>query len=183
MESRREVNLIKKLSEFPKNNSIFIDANIFHLYLRGPKKIQEICTNFLEKIERKEITGYTSPLVLDELAYKLLLKKIEEKFQENPINILRKNPKVISNFSNYVELGLDTILGIENLKIIDISKEHVENMVDYMKKYLLLPRDALHLSVMLAINCKNIASTDDDFDRAPMITRWTPRINDNKITK
>ena len=157
MESRGEVNLIKKLSEFPKNNSIFIDANIFHLYLRGPKKIQEICTNFLEKIE--------------------------EKFQENPINILRKNPKVISNFSNYVELGLDTILGIENLKIIDISKEHVENLVDYMKKYLLLPRDALHLSVMLAINCKNIASTDDDFDRAPMITRWTPRINDNKITK
>ena len=87
----------------------------------------------MEKIERKEIIGYTSPLVLDELAYKLLLKKIEEKFQENPINILRKNPKEISNFSNYVELGLDTILGIENLKIIDISKEHVENMVDYMK--------------------------------------------------
>jgi len=166
--------LIKNLLKLPKNESIFIDANIFHLYLRGPKDIQEACTNFLERIERSEIIGYTSPLVLDELAYKLLLKKVEESFRENPLNILRENPKIISDFSHYIELGLNTILGIENLKIVEISKDHVEDMANYMKEYLLLPRDALHLSIMNTLNCRNIASMDSDFDRVPIVTRWVP---------
>ena len=78
----REVNFDKNLLNFPKNKSIFIDVNIFHLYLRGPKKIQEICKNLLEKIERKEIIGYTSPLVLDELAYNYYLRKLKRNFKK-----------------------------------------------------------------------------------------------------
>lgn len=37
-----------------------------------------------------------------------------------------------------------------------------------------MPRDAIHVAVMEATNCKNIASADGDFDAVPNIVRWSP---------
>ncbi len=47
--------MAKALARIPKGTSIFVDANIFHLYLRGPKPIRDICTEFLERIEKGEL--------------------------------------------------------------------------------------------------------------------------------
>ena len=79
----------KHPSKIPKNLKVYIDTNIFHLYLRGPQGPRKACTHLLEKVEKGEAQGYTSTLVLDELLYKLLLKKIEEPYGENP----PQNPK------------------------------------------------------------------------------------------
>ncbi len=164
----------RNLARIPKGTKVFIDANIFHFYLRGPRNAREICANFLEKVESGEVIGYTSTLVIDELVYKLMLKRIEEIYRENPLKIIKKNRKVISEAADYVEQGLSVILGIENLRILTIKPIHLENMVEYMKEYSLLPRDSLHVALMIDIECRDIASADSDFDVLPGITRWTP---------
>lgn len=164
----------KDLAEVPKGLAIFLDANVFHLYLRGPKGIRDKCTRILERIERGEVKGYTSALVLDELAYKLLLRRIEETHRRNPLEVIEKTPSAIGESSNYVGEGLDIVLGIKGLEVLAVERHHAEEFVAYMKKYSLLSRDALHLSSMMAIGCKDIASTDEDFDSVPGIIRWSP---------
>lgn len=162
----------RKLAELPRGSLVFIDANVLHLYLRGPKDLRETCAEFLERIEAGEVKGYTSPLVIDELAYKLLLKRIEETHDRNPLAVIEEKPVTITEASHYVEEGLAIILGIENLGVVSINRHHTEVFTFYMTKYSLLPSDAMHLAVMVTMNCKNIASTDDDFDRVPEVVKW-----------
>jgi len=164
----------KNLAEVPRGAAIFVDANVLHLYLRGPKSIRDKCTGLLERIEKGEVKGYTSALVLDELAYKLLLRRIEETHRRNPLAMIEERPSAIGEFSTYVDEGLNIVLGIKGLELLAIGRHHAEEFVAYMKKYSLLPRDALHLSSMMTIGCKNIASTDEDFDSIPGILRWSP---------
>jgi len=164
----------KNLAEVPKGVAIFVDANVFHLYLRGPKSIRDKCMGLLERIERGEVKGYTSALVLDELAYKLLLRRIEETHRRNPLEVIEEDPSAVGKSSNYVGEGLDIVLGIKGLEVLAVERHHAEEFVAYMKKYSLLPRDALHLSSMMAMGCKDIASADEDFDSVPGIIRWSP---------
>jgi predicted nucleic acid-binding protein len=164
----------KDLAEIPKGVPIFVDANVFHLYLRGPKSVRDKCRRLLERIERGELKGYTSTLVLDELAYKLLLRRIEETHRRNPLEVMEENPSAIGESSSYVDKGLNIVLGIRGIKVLAIGRHHAEEFVTYMRRYSLLPRDALHLSSMMTIGCKDIASTDEDFDLVPGVVRWSP---------
>jgi len=164
----------KLLSEVPDGTLIFIDANIFHLYLRGPEAPRRGCTEFLERVERGRVEGVTSPLVLDELAYKLLLINIEERFRRNPLLVIRENPAAVSEAAGYVGRGLSIVLGIENLTVLGLERLHAEELTTFMERHSLLPRDSLHLAVMFIAGCRDIASADRDFDRAETITRWSP---------
>jgi len=140
--------------------------------LRGPKDLRETCAEFLERIEAGEVKGYTSPLVIDELAYKLLLRRIEETHERNPLAVIEEKPETIAEASYYVEEGLAIILGIENLEVTNIRRPHTEVFTTHMTHYSLLPSDAMHLAVMVTMNCKNIASADGDFDRVLEVVRW-----------
>ena len=66
------------------------------------------------------------------------------------------------------------VLGVPNLTILPVEVHHVETAVDFMEKFSILPRDAIHLSIMNSIDCKDIATADADFDRVDSINRWTP---------
>lgn len=166
--------LPKPLSEVPKGISIFIDANVFYLYLRGPTRPREDCTKLLERVEEGEVEGYTSTLVLDELAYKLLLRKIEEIYGQNPLEVIRRRREAISEASPYVERGMEVVLGIDGLRVLSVEPPHLNVLAEYMRRYWLLPRDALHVAVMDWVGCRDLASADEDFDRVPHIRRWAP---------
>ncbi len=62
-----------ELSDFSKG-PIFIDANIF-VYHAAESKYTESATAFLERIENNEIEAFTSPSVIDEAAYILIINK------------------------------------------------------------------------------------------------------------
>ncbi len=166
--------LVKRLHDIPAGRAVFVDANVFHFYLRGPKDVRKESTDFLERVEKGEISGYTSTLVLDELMYKILLRKIEEKHKQNPLVVIEKNFEEIGKNSSYVKDAVDLVLGITELNVLNITREDLQNVPDLMELFSLLPRDALHLSVMFGHNINDIASSDNDFDRVKDLTRWTP---------
>ena len=163
-----------QLTDIPPGRAVFIDANIFHFYLRGPNIIQKACTSLLQRIERKEMVGYTSTLVLDELIYKLLLKKIEEKYKRNPLEILQRSPEEASAHSPDLRRAINSVMGIEGLTVLAVEARHIEESIDYIQKHSLLPRDAVHLSVINTIECTDLASADTDFDKVTNLNRWTP---------
>jgi predicted nucleic acid-binding protein len=158
----------------PEGRSVFVDANVFHFYLRGPENARKVCTSFFEDVERQEIRGFTSSLVLDEVMFKILLKAIEDKHRKNPLEIIQKSSDQIGAQSKQVRRALDIILGMEGLEVLPVEKQHIETSVDYMETYSILPRDAVHLSVMKSIQCSDVASADSDFDRVLDVNRWTP---------
>jgi predicted nucleic acid-binding protein len=166
--------LVKHITDLSDGSPIFIDANIFHFYLRGPEEVQKKCISLLEMVKKQKVAGFTSTLVIDELIYKILLKKIEEKYRKNPLIILRDNPKEIINHAKYIDKVLQIIYGIDTLEIISVNKNHIENSVEYIRGFYILPRDAIHLSVMNSLECINLASADQDFDRVDDIRRWSP---------
>jgi predicted nucleic acid-binding protein len=136
--------------------------------------LKRACSSFLQRIENSEIRGVTSSLVLDEVMYKILLKRIEDRHKKNPLDIIRKSVEEIGVESAEVRKALDIILGISGLAVLAVDKEHVEESVYFMAKYSVLPRDAIHLSIMKSVECKDITSADGIFDRVQEITRWAP---------
>jgi len=179
--------LASPLSELPNGASVFIDANVFHFYLRGPEEAKGICSFMLERVEKREITGFTSSLVLDEVMYKMLLKSIEVKFRKNPLEVIQRTSEEIGSQAKQVRKAVDILLGIQNLEVLSVERHHVESSIDYMEKYSMLPRDAIHLAVMKTAECSDVASADSDFDKIPIVKRWTPlamkmEIRDRKNT-
>lgn len=166
--------MARPLADLPKGKVVFIDSNIFHLFLRGSGSLQRSCTAFLERVEAKEITGYTSALVLDELIFKILLKKVEEKHRRNPLVVLQDHPEEASVHSQEIRRAVGIVLGIGALGIVAVEKNHMEDASDQMQKHSVLSRNAIHLSVMSSLNCHDIASADSDFDRVADINRWRP---------
>lgn len=92
----------------------------------------------------------------------------------NPLDVLRNSFEEVGRQSAKVRQALNTVLGIQGLNILSVGRNHVEESVDFMQAYSVLPRDAFHLSVMRSKECTNLASADGDFDRVPNIDRWTP---------
>ncbi len=158
----------------PTGRTAFIDTNVFHFYLRGPEAARKAAVKFLERVESREISGYTSVLVLDELVYKILLRKIEEKHKQNPLIVIERDFTEIGKHSSYVKETVEIILGISGLVVLDVTKEDLQHVPDLMEQFSLLPRDALHVSVMLSHKINDMVSSDKDFDRVKDLTRWTP---------
>jgi predicted nucleic acid-binding protein len=162
------------LISIPAGETVYVDANIFHFYLRGPDAIRKDCSSLLERVQRGELDAFTSSLALDEVVYKVLLKKIEEKHGKNPLDVIRKSAREIGLESPAVRKAIEIILGIDKLRVLPIERDHIEESVEYMQEYGILPRDAIHFSVMMSAGCRNICSADGDFDRVHEIVRWTP---------
>jgi len=167
--------MVKGLEEIPRGERVFIDANIFHLYFRGPKPIKEQCKAFIERIINREIFGYTSVLVLDEFIYKILLKLIEVDYGENPVEVFRREKfNVVKKYSGLVNGFLGEILSIRNLEILPVTRDDILFAFMILCEVGLLPRDAMHLAVMHRNNISALASMDPDFDVIKGITRYSP---------
>ena len=153
---------------------LYLDTNVFYfLFFENPKYHDNIVTLF-KKIQSGEIKALTSSTTLQELAYISLMRLIEYKFEKHPSDVLRENPDVIAQLSPKIEDMFTTIFSFENLEIVDATQTDVSTIPFLMKKYLLLPQDALQVATMLRENCTRIVSTDSDFDTLPSIERLDP---------
>ena len=59
------------LSDVPKGTNTYIDANIF-LFIAFKEKHFEESKDFLKRVHKKEVNGYVSIVVLDEVLFKLI---------------------------------------------------------------------------------------------------------------
>ncbi|OGH04401.1 MAG: hypothetical protein A2W22_05100 [Candidatus Levybacteria bacterium RBG_16_35_11] len=165
-----------KISEYNKSECIFIDANIFLDYSLPNPKYGESAAFFLEKIELSEIKAVTTPIVLDEVSFIILMQKGSLLLKIQDRKVIIKSIKNDVNFSNLcyesVEEFNDFIECLKGLKIVSVNFKDYKQASELGKKYLLLPSDALHASVMENNKIRNIATRDEDFERIEGITVW-----------
>jgi len=166
------------LADYSSENPIFIDANIFLDYTLPNTEFGGFVSDFLERVELQDIAAITTPAVLNEVSYILLLQRGMTILKIENRDIVRSKIKANGHFSHLCYDAVDTfnefISGLDGLKLIPVQPEDYLRASDLGRAYNLLPIDALHLSAMRRAHIRNIATRDRDFERVDGIVVWSP---------
>lgn len=115
------------LTEYSSNLPIFIDANIFLDYTIPNAKFGDIISDFLEKIELQLISAITTPAVLNEVSYILLLQRGMTILNTENRDIVRSKIKANSHFAHLCYDAVDTfnefISNLDGLKLVAVQPE------------------------------------------------------------
>lgn len=151
-------------------DSVYLDTMVFYTVLRANNRAAH---TLLKQIEAGTYQAYTSSLTFDELAYRMLLALIRDKYGKSPQDRLRQDQAgVIAEFYPQIDRLLNQLLLLSNLTVIDVTSADIIAMHRNSLAYRLLPRDALHLAAMQKTGCTNLVSLDSDFDHIPGIQRY-----------
>lgn len=158
------------LSDFD-GSRIYLDTMIPYALLRSA---HEGAMSFFNAVREGRITALMSALVFDELAYRLLLAFIRDRYSGSPLGHLRRRQgELLLQFAPAVAGLLERLRDIPHVAVLDVQPEDVGAMLEAMIAYSLLPRDALHLAAMRRTGCLDILSEDEHFDRVPGLRRFT----------
>lgn len=158
---------------------MFIDANIFTYLLTGHPIYGRSCQGLLEKIEKGGLTGFISPLVIDEVSYVIMVQTARElkgstetkSMKRVMSGIWHECVAPVDEFYGY----LDQLISAGNLKVLSLDYTISRIALECSKEYRLLPRDALHAACCKAYGIKDIATNDSDFERVGFLEMWRPR--------
>ena len=163
------------LDAIPAGLAVFVDANALLYYFTAYPHYGSAFQNLLDRIENKEISGFTSAHVLTEVVDRLMTIEACQRFgwpAQGIAQRLRKHPAEVQQLTRSRQ-ALDeiTLIGVD---VLPIGKTHVSLGADISRQLGLLCGDALVVAVMQAHALTNLASKDADFDRVPGITRYGP---------
>jgi hypothetical protein len=119
-----------------------------------------------------DVTVYTSILTMDELFYRLLLARVKEIYERNPLDVLREEAEgAIKRCSPDIETALRKLIRLPHLELASVLESDFPRMLENIDAFALLPRDALHVAVMQRLGVNEIATDDADFDRVTGLQR------------
>ncbi len=154
---------------------VFIDASIFLKLLLdepGADQAQEL----LEAVEDGRLVGYVTPLVLEEVSFKLLYARASELLDTKNIwrirealksndGVRRACSETLKEFHSYIEY-----MESRGLKVEPVTGSDWRSSLTFTRQYGLLPADALHLAVALRVGAQAIATFDEDFQHVKEIS-------------
>lgn len=160
-----------KLDEVARGH-VYVDTNVLYMYLRADPVHLSTIERFLQRVVRGDIAAYVSLLTLDELYYRLLLALVKEHTGRNPLDVLRDDlPGMVARYSDSVSTALRKLVGLPHFTLVGVETGDFEKMLENIAQFSLLPRDALHVTVLQRLGMTAIASDDTDFDRVIGIER------------
>jgi predicted nucleic acid-binding protein len=160
-----------KLDEL-RSGSVYIDTNILYMYLRVDPAHLSAIKVFLNRIVSGELEVFLSIPVLDELFYRLLLARVKDTTDLNPLEVLRENQaEAIGAHSDVICGALRKLILLPHINLVGVDTTDFGRMLDNIKAFSLLPRDALHVAIVQRLGLSAIASDDMDFDRVKGVER------------
>jgi predicted nucleic acid-binding protein len=162
-------------TDLASGERIFLDANTLVYHFAPHPTLGSACHRLLERIERADISGFTSTHVLTEVAHRLMMieaadihgwsaTKVKQRLQGKPAAL-----QALAQFRKAVETVLNS-----RIQVLTIAPAIVLGATDVSRQTGLLSNDALIVAVMHASGLTNLASHDADFDRAPGLARFSP---------
>lgn len=159
----------------PKDESVFIDANVFVYAFAADPTLGPPCRNLVDRIWSKELDPYISTSVFSEIAHRLMTLEACFTFSWPFAGIaqrLRRHPGVIGKLHRF-RPAFHEIIAI-GVQIIPITQQHVLLAADISLQHALLGGDALIASALRTQRLRSLASNDADFDWVPGIVRYSP---------
>jgi predicted nucleic acid-binding protein len=166
----------RSLKDFHGEAAVFIDANIFLHHAFGSN---DASMEFLKRVETENIRAYTSALVMEEVAFKLVMQSASNFVEKINLDKLKRyltdsgnRGKALGPVKKY--MGYIQVLRDMGLKIVDLTGGDITVAIEKAATNGLITADGAHLSVMERKGIKHIASSDQDFGTMEDITLWSP---------
>jgi predicted nucleic acid-binding protein len=162
-----------KFDALQAGDRIFLDANLLVYHFAAHPTLGATCSRLIERIDKREITAYTSTHILSEIAHRLMTYEASQMFgwKTKIVDRLQRQPTEIQKLQSFRQ-AIEKIpqLGIE---ILTIPADLVADASALSIQYGLLSNDALVVAIMVTKGLTNLASHDADFDRVPGLVRYT----------
>jgi predicted nucleic acid-binding protein len=162
-------------ADLPAGVAVFLDANTFVYHLIADPTYGAACTSLLERLERRELEGWTSPHILAEATHRLITIEACSTFgwpYQGIAARLRRHPQHFQQLNGFPKaLAQMVLLGLRSILV---TEAHVVQAADVSRQHGLLPNYALLITLMQNQGLSNLASNDGDFDRVPGIVRYVP---------
>jgi predicted nucleic acid-binding protein len=161
--------------DLPAGLAVFVDANCLIYEATADPTYGLACKRLLERMETKELVGYTAAHVLAEMTHRLMTIEAAVLFSRplsGMANWLRRHPAEVQQLTQH-RRAIDELAAIP-LTILPAAGIHVSRAADLSIQFGLLTNDALLVTVMQDNGITALASLDADFDRVPGITRYSP---------
>jgi predicted nucleic acid-binding protein len=130
---------------------------------------------FLDRVENQEFTAVTSTHILGEVVHRMMTIEAADRFGwpiQGIANRLRRHPAEVQQLVQPRQ-ALDAI-NAAGVGVLIVTVSEVATATDISRQTGLLYGDALVAAVMHDHGLIQIASLDDDFDRVPGFTRYSP---------
>jgi predicted nucleic acid-binding protein len=156
-------------------DAVFLDANTFVYHFIAEPNYGGACTSLLERLERRELEGWTSPHILAEVSHRLMTLEACSTFgwpYQGIASRLRRHPQNLQQLDLFRQaLAQIALLGLD---LVLVTEQHVAQAADVSRQHGLLTNDAILIVLMQSRGLTRLASNDADFDRVPGITRYAP---------
>ena len=123
------------------------------------------CYTFLERLgSAGDTLSYVSTLALDETVFTLIrLKVVEDHPGREFWQVYREKPEVIHDDLGELRALVNRLSIDPPIRLVGTERDDLVAALDHMEKYACLPRDVMHLAVMVRLGIDNMVTTDDDF--------------------
>jgi len=161
-----------KLDDIQKGETVFIDSNIFIYHFTGSSNE---CSDFLNRCEKKELSGVTSANVLLEVLHRLMMIEAVKKNLVNPPNIVRKlaqHPEIIKQLHEYY-LNTQKIADM-GIPVKPVSYDTILKSKSFRVGYGLMVNDSSITASMQEEDIKLLATNDNGFTHIDGITVYKP---------
>ncbi len=163
------------LDQVPAGARVLIDSNILVYHFQPHPVFGPRCQQFLERIERGDIEGFTSTNLLGELAHRLMVMEASALpgwVGGKVFNRLKQQPTVVQQLTHF-QVAVDAVLQ-SKIHVLAMPGILASTAASLSRQYGLLTNDALVLALMQHEEVSHVASHDADFDRVPGIRRYAP---------
>jgi predicted nucleic acid-binding protein len=163
-------------ADLQTGDAVFLDANTLIYHFTNRPKYGLACTALVERIEKKEIHGFTSSHCLADVSHRIMTIEAMGNLSWPATALaarLKKHHAKIPQLSQYQSATAK--VGQLGIQAVPISESLVLAATHLCQQFELLTGDALIIAVMRQHGLTNLASEDGDFDRVPGITRYAPQ--------
>ncbi|MDW7728346.1 MAG: type II toxin-antitoxin system VapC family toxin [Candidatus Methanoperedens sp.] len=127
----------------------YLDSNLVIYAILDETETGEWSRDVLERVQDEKMFACTSFLTFDEVYYK--------------VNKVKGTDIAVTN--------LEAFLTIPNLRFINVDDSVVWKALELIRKYKILPRDAIHAASAYIAGAEIIYSQDSDFDNITGLKR------------
>lgn len=156
-------------------DAVFLDANVLIYHYTNHPRFGAACTRLVERIELKDLDGFTSAHALADIAHRIMTLEAMTRLSWPATSLaarLKKHHNEIPNLTHYAQaIAKVNQLGV---RVLPVSEQLVIAAAAISQQFELLTGDALVVAFMQQQGLINLASEDDDFDRVTGITRFAP---------
>lgn len=165
----------KDLATLPSGTRLFIDANIF-IYHFTNVPLTAACTTFLQRVEAGDLQGFTSVIVLAEVAHRLMILEAIRTSglpSRTAVKHLKENPTLVNRLSHY-KVATARIPSF-NVTVEPVTFAHLQTAQELSTLHGLLTHDSLTIAMMQSLALTDVVSNDPDLTVVPGLTLWRPQ--------